>query len=101
MLPISRDRRELPIGRRRMHSKATTAKIGRGVCDQIHRGYRLARRMIRGGLEEAAQGSGGCGSRSSARSLHALGSTAEIGFVAQGRLFDDAGIDHARWFLSF
>ena len=72
------------------------AKVGRVAVLKAHRGHGLGRKMMRW-LEARAAELGYEGARLSAQ-LHALGFYEELGYVAYGEVFMEAGIEH-RWMV--
>ena len=90
---------ELPIGSARMHIKGDTAKIGRVCVIKSHRGTGLGAALIRAAVDEARKDPSVRFVKLGAQ-LHALGFYEKLGFVAQGPVFDDAGIHHREMVLS-
>ena len=82
-----------------MHIKGDTAKIGRVCVIKSHRGTGLGAALIRAAVDEARKDPAVRFVKLGAQ-LHALGFYEKLGFVAQGPVFDDAGIDHREMVLS-
>jgi predicted GNAT family N-acyltransferase len=89
---------DLPIGTARMQNKGDIAKIGRVCVLKAHRGTGLGAALIRAAIDVARQHSGVTTAKLGAQ-VHALGFYEKLGFVAQGPIFDDAGIDHREMVL--
>jgi predicted GNAT family N-acyltransferase len=81
-----------PLGSARLLIKGGTGKIGRVCVRADHRGQGLGAALIRAalevlrarGLDQARLGS----------QTHAIGFYEKLGFVAEGPVYDDAGIPH-------
>ncbi|TGN57298.1 GNAT family N-acetyltransferase [Paracoccus liaowanqingii] len=81
-----------PVGTARLLVKDRTGKIGRVCVLADHRGRGLGAALIRAaldvlrarGLDQARLGS----------QTHAIGFYEKLGFVAEGPVYDDAGIPH-------
>ncbi len=84
---------ELPIGTARMTLIEDTAKIGRVCVIASHRGTGLGAALIRAAIAEARQHPGVRFAKLGSQ-VHAIGFYERLGFVAQGPVYDDAGIDH-------
>lgn len=89
----------IPIGTARVHIKGEVAKIGRVCVLKAHRGTGLGAALINAAIDEARQHAAVKTVKLGAQ-LHALGFYEKLGFVAQGPVFDDAGIDHREMVLS-
>lgn len=90
---------DLPIGTARMQIKGDTAKIGRVCVLPTHRGTGLGAALIRAAIDEARKYPEVHFAKLGAQ-VHALGFYEKLGFVAQGPVFDDAGIDHREMVLA-
>jgi predicted GNAT family N-acyltransferase len=89
----------IPIGTARLHIKGDIAKIGRVCVLKSHRGTGLGAALIHAAIDEARQHSNVNMVKLGAQ-VHALGFYEKLGFVAQGPVFDDAGIDHREMVMS-
>ena len=87
----SRD--DLPIGTARMRVVDETAKIGRVCVLQAHRGTGLGAALIRTAVD-AARITPGVRFAKLGAQVHAIQFYEKLGFIAQGPVYDDAGIDH-------
>ncbi|MCX8225523.1 MAG: GNAT family N-acetyltransferase [Sulfitobacter sp.] len=90
---------DIPIGTARMQIKGAVAKIGRVCVLKAHRGTGLGAALIRAAIEEARQQPGVTTAKLGAQ-IQALGFYEKLGFIAQGPIFDDAGIDHREMVLT-
>jgi predicted GNAT family N-acyltransferase len=90
---------DIPIGTARMQIKGAVAKIGRVCVLKAHRGTGLGAELIRAAIEEARQQPGVTTAKLGAQ-IQALGFYEKLGFIAQGPIFDDAGIDHREMVLT-
>ncbi len=90
---------DVPIGTARMQIKGAVAKIGRVCVLKAHRGTGLGAALIRAAIEEARQQPGVTTAKLGAQ-IQALGFYEKLGFIAQGPIFDDAGIDHREMVLT-
>lgn len=95
------DRRAGPVATARLlpATPRQAARIGRMAVLPAFRGRGLGRALL-DALIERARTDGAAAIELHAQ-LHALGFYARAGFVAQGPVFDDAGIDHRAMRLSF
>ena len=84
---------EIPVGTARMQIFGETAKIGRVCVLKAHRGTGLGVALIRAAVDEARKDPTVRFAKLGAQ-VHALGFYEKLGFVAQGPVYDDAGIDH-------
>lgn len=80
------------VGTLRVVMENGTAKIGRVAVTISARGHGIGRRMLREALRFAA--STGCTTASLASQCTATAFYEQLGFVAYGEPFDDAGIPH-------
>ena len=90
---------DIPIGTARMQIKDAVAKIGRVCVLKAHRGTGLGAALIRAAIEVARQQPGVTTAKLGAQ-IQALGFYEKLGFIAQGPIFDDAGIDHREMVLT-
>ena len=90
---------DIPIGTARMQVKGAVAKIGRVCVLKAHRGTGLGAALIRAAIEVARQQPGVTTAKLGAQ-IQALGFYEKLGFIAQGPIFDDAGIDHREMVLT-
>ena len=84
---------DLPIGTARMRVFDETAKIGRVCVLKSHRGTGLGAALIRAAVD-AARITPGVRFAKLGAQVHALGFYEKLGFIVQGPVYDDAGIDH-------
>ncbi len=84
---------DIPIGTARMLISGDTAKIGRVCVLMSHRGTGLGAALIRTAVDAARKEPGVRFAKLGAQ-VHAMGFYEKLGFVAQGPVYDDAGIDH-------
>lgn len=89
---------DLPIGTARLQIKGDIAKIGRVCVLKAHRGTGLGAALIRAAIDEA-RGHAGVTTAKLGAQVHALRFYEKLGFIAQGPIFDDAGIDHREMVL--
>ncbi|WP_439148666.1 GNAT family N-acetyltransferase [Sulfitobacter sp.] len=85
--------KDIPIGTARMQINGDTAKIGRVCVLAAHRGTGLGAALMRAAVDEARQQDGVAFVKLSSQ-VSAIGFYEKLGFVAQGPVYDDAGIDH-------
>ncbi|WP_134726497.1 GNAT family N-acetyltransferase [Paracoccus luteus] len=82
-----------PVGCARLLIDGTVGKIGRVAVLRQARGTGLGAALIRAALDEL-RGVPGVTTAKLGAQTHALGFYERLGFVAQGPVFDDAGIPH-------
>ncbi len=91
---------DLPVGTARMQIKGDMAKIGRVCVLPAHRGTGLGAALIRHSVDAARKMPDVHFAKLGAQ-VHALGFYEKLGFVVQGPVYDDAGIDHRDMVLTF
>jgi len=82
------------VGTARLRVVDGVAKIERVAVDRARRGLGLGRRVM-ADIEDAAR-SAGCVEAKLAAQIQVLGFYEDLGYVAEGDVFLDAGIEH-RW----
>ena len=81
-----------PVGTARMLLKGDTGKIGRVCVLPELRGQGIGQALIRAAVEELR--ARGLGRAKLGSQVHAIPFYEALGFVAEGPVFDDAGIPH-------
>lgn len=84
---------DTPVGTARLLTKGTIGKIGRVCVLPQMRGTGLGAQLIRASMDVLREQSGITTAKLGAQT-HAIGFYEKLGFVAQGPVYDDAGIPH-------
>ncbi|MDX5349572.1 MAG: GNAT family N-acetyltransferase [Paracoccaceae bacterium] len=82
-----------PVGSARLILKGATGKIGRVCVLKEQRGTGLGAALIRAALQALRARQGVRCARLGSQ-VHAIGFYEKLGFVAEGPIYDDAGIPH-------
>lgn len=82
-----------PVGTARILTQGETGKIGRVCVLPEARGTGLGRQLIRAGMD-VLQARPGITRAKLGAQTHAIGFYEKLGFVADGPIYDDAGIPH-------
>ena len=82
---------DVPVGTARVHVAGGIAKIGRVCVRRSHRGTGLGKALIAAAMA-AAEGRARVAKLGA--QVHAIGFYEALGFVAEGPVYDDAGIAH-------
>lgn len=90
----------VPMGSARLLVAGEVGKIGRVCVLPAARGMGLGAALMRAAVAELRRQPGITGARLGAQT-HALGFYERLGFVAQGPIYDDAGIPHRDMVLIF
>ena len=82
---------DMAVGTARVHLSGQIAKIGRVCVLKSHRGSGLGAALIRAAMDVARDKAT---TAKLGAQVSAIGFYEALGFVAQGPVYDDAGIDH-------
>ncbi|WOI55577.1 GNAT family N-acetyltransferase [Palleronia sp. LCG004] len=82
----------VPVGTARLLSLGKTMRIGRICVLHAHRGKGIGRQLVEHALDVARDR--GMSDAALGAQVHALDFYRTLGFVAEGEVYDDAGIPH-------